>query len=653
MSTPSQYYTLGSFDSNGVPQYLSGISYVPPDMINRIVNTVPEGVNMNTDHPEFLTNTASRNVIIQSSDPSFTGADVYATFLYENAGYTNTVGYYVYPLQGEYTVPTKLVGSSYVPMTIDDRTELDSNGKYLMKHIIIFPNASLPSSDSTYDGVEIGNAGGGNLLPGSTVKLLYDTTNPSTPFPNNTGIGFFLMSDAFQGGDVTTQTLTFTDNVQRPSVVCSDDVFNDGGMRQTLLLVDAVNSTDSTGSIVISFEDISRATGDSDSDFNDVVMQITYTPETCFSTTDNDVLTGPNPITIDQLVCDDSGIYFQFQNSTVNTWYNSGTTQFNFNHTTQCIDKTYTDNVFAVFDALNFSNGFTVNRENDTTILFNCVLATSSIQNYIFLIECFTNRTIMSPINSNVSCLVDLQNIYIRGGSNIIAENTNVYDNNNMNTSFRNSSDPCNSTGLTTPYAMGDPHIRTLYDKCYELPNNKKIYKLYDNGELLINTQLNSFYANEGHDIYDKLTFMEYVSINVGNDYVICNMFHPDVYGRYSDGVIIEATSNEFPNFKFYKASDIPHISTNRIHEYKRLTYGDKFELRYVGVKTFYLGEIYVELMFIPHRRDYVNGISLIGDNLLRYNPKGALIKKNRDMTTDSLLRAPKKVLYQNKWTQS
>jgi len=146
-SSNSEYYYLGSWDKNGVPKYLdsSKTKEINPDLIYRIINYLPERSSVPTANPSYLTNTASRNIIIKSNDANFAGTDVYMTFLYEGAGYYNVVGYYVYPLNGDYTVPTKLVDGQYVPMTYDDRNAVDEKGKSILKKTVVFPNASLPS----------------------------------------------------------------------------------------------------------------------------------------------------------------------------------------------------------------------------------------------------------------------------------------------------------------------------------------------------------------------------------------------------------------------------------------------------------------------------------------------------------------------------
>jgi len=168
----TEYYTLGSWDRNGVPLYLDSVINVPPNLVDRIISTLPERSNLITANPNYLNESIPRNLIIRSNDEAFDGVDVYVTFLYEAAGYKNTVGYYHYPLNGEYTVPTKYDGSNWVPLTYEDRNNVDDNSKSILHKTVIFPNASLPTWDNR-DGKNY-MSGGGNLRSGSRVRLVYN-----------------------------------------------------------------------------------------------------------------------------------------------------------------------------------------------------------------------------------------------------------------------------------------------------------------------------------------------------------------------------------------------------------------------------------------------------------------------------------------------
>ena len=130
------------------------------------------------------------------------------------------------------------------------------NGKYELNKTIIFPNTSLPRK-------------GGNLNSGSKVKLLYNVNDPSQKFPNNIGIGFFLIPNGWHGHQ--------SGFVNRPNIVYTDRVFNrhnpdPEGNIQVILLHDLVNSNNDQGQLLLGFEDIMRPAGDKD--FNDLIKDL-------------------------------------------------------------------------------------------------------------------------------------------------------------------------------------------------------------------------------------------------------------------------------------------------------------------------------------------------------------------------------------------
>ena len=104
----SNYHYLGNWDSQGVPEYLMEPDEISPELIQRMHVSLPEKGNVQNHSPHYLTNTHTRNLLIQTDNENFTGADVTVTFLTEGAGYRNVMGYYWYPLRNGYTVPTKL-----------------------------------------------------------------------------------------------------------------------------------------------------------------------------------------------------------------------------------------------------------------------------------------------------------------------------------------------------------------------------------------------------------------------------------------------------------------------------------------------------------------------------------------------------------------
>jgi len=87
----SEYYVLGDWVSYGVPKYLDGIDTVEPEIYDRIFNLLPENQNVPNSKPTLIYDTSPRNIIIQSTNPSFVGADVYVSFIFEGAGYITVI----------------------------------------------------------------------------------------------------------------------------------------------------------------------------------------------------------------------------------------------------------------------------------------------------------------------------------------------------------------------------------------------------------------------------------------------------------------------------------------------------------------------------------------------------------------------------------
>jgi len=85
-------------------------------------------------------------------------------------------------------------------------------------------------------------------------------------------------------------------------------------------------------------------------------------------------------------------------------------------------------------------------------------LPKTNLQNYIYIFNAFENRTIQTP-NNKISAMATFQSIYVLNNTNNIktlackikGSNDITYINDiNMTPTYNN---------LTSPYAMGDPHI--------------------------------------------------------------------------------------------------------------------------------------------------------------------------------------------------
>lgn len=209
---------LSSFDSNGVPNNLEPVNdYIAQDLLDMINATLPERMPVPTNNPQYLSATIDTDTKLVGT------AEVWVTFVTEGAGHRNALGFYTYPLNSP-------------PATVADIKEMK----------IVFPNVSLPGS-------------GGNLATGSKVSL--------GVFPPNTGIGWFLIPNGWNGKTVVSQ----------PEIKYSTKNLNTyttaAHRQQTVLLHDANREI-----VLLGMEDLSRPGGDND--FNDAVFYITANPFT-------------------------------------------------------------------------------------------------------------------------------------------------------------------------------------------------------------------------------------------------------------------------------------------------------------------------------------------------------------------------------------
>lgn len=207
---------LAAFDAQGVPNNLEAQNtYIPQDLLDLVNNSLPERRPVPQFNPEYIDERINSDTRFRET------ADVWITFVHEGAGWRNALGYYTYDLDA--------------PPTSVDQIKI---------HNIIFPNVSLSGS-------------GGNLRSGNRIYL--------GRFPANTGIGWFLVPDGWNGSNVVDKGQikysdknlnTFTAAAHRPHVAALKD-----DIRELVLL---------------GIEDTSRPGGDND--FNDAVFFVTANP---------------------------------------------------------------------------------------------------------------------------------------------------------------------------------------------------------------------------------------------------------------------------------------------------------------------------------------------------------------------------------------
>ena len=216
-STVTNAYPMGTYDSQGVPNYLTPTNDpIDASMLQDINATLPEYISLVNSHPLYFAAGNVQDVIVEQA------SDVWVTFVHEGAGYLNVLGYYKYPTGN---MPAS-------PASIDSIH-------------IIFPNVSFSGS-------------GGGLHSGNRVHL--------GVFAPGTTIGFALIANGYSGGKITSGNWTlYSDKSLNPEP--------NANLKQHVALLNDIGR----GKFLLSFEDIRRDSG-SDNDFNDAVFYVTANP---------------------------------------------------------------------------------------------------------------------------------------------------------------------------------------------------------------------------------------------------------------------------------------------------------------------------------------------------------------------------------------
>ncbi|MFZ4401837.1 MAG: LruC domain-containing protein [Bacteroidales bacterium] len=209
---------LGSYNTQGLPHYLQTKDHIDQTTLTDINSWLPEYKSVPTYNPQYLASSNETNVMINQL------ADVFVTFVHEGAGYMNVLGFYTYNKNNPPTSASQ----------IDSIT-------------IILPNASLAGS-------------GGALSSGDKVKI--------GTFPANTGIGWVLFANGWNGNNVNANATKYY----------SDPSFNPessaANKQHTVLLHDA-----SRGLFLCGFEDMNRNPNvGADNDFNDLIFYVKSNP---------------------------------------------------------------------------------------------------------------------------------------------------------------------------------------------------------------------------------------------------------------------------------------------------------------------------------------------------------------------------------------
>lgn len=224
-SANSIFYPMGTYNSQGVPSYLTPTNDpIDATMINDINATLPERVSLPVGHPQYFNPNNEKNLVLDEA------CDVWVTFVHEGAGYRNVLGFYKY-------------NTNNPPATV---AAIDTIH-------LIFPNVSFINS-------------GGGLASGNRVHL--------GQFAPGTEIAWALVADGFRGATIQTSTgIYFSDDHLNPESTAAK--------RQHVILCNDIGR----GKLLLGIEDLNRDNSGCDNDFNDAVFYVTANPIQSVNTT--------------------------------------------------------------------------------------------------------------------------------------------------------------------------------------------------------------------------------------------------------------------------------------------------------------------------------------------------------------------------------
>lgn len=219
------YNYLGTYSSNGTPDYLEEVSdVVSVETQEMISNALPESFPVPDYNPHYITSGYDTDLNLDED------ADVWVTFVDEGAGYRNVLGFYTYPIGNP-------------PATAPNPDQIT----------IIFPNVSALGS-------------GGGLQTGDKVKI--------GTFDEGTAIGWVLFANAWRHNKVGYGYWSlFSNPIYNPEPLPELQHHN-------VLLTDPDNER-----IILGFEDIRRDYRSCDNDFNDAIFYVTANPYEAIVTT--------------------------------------------------------------------------------------------------------------------------------------------------------------------------------------------------------------------------------------------------------------------------------------------------------------------------------------------------------------------------------
>ena len=212
----TSYTYMEDYDNYGKPYNLEPVDdHIFQDILDLVNSSLPEQFPVPIYNPQYLSDSLEADVLLRDT------ADIWITFVHEGAGWRNALGYYTYDMNNP-------------PTSVEEIDELN----------IIFPNCSYKNS-------------GGNLASGNKVHL--------GKYPPNTGVGWFLVPNGWNGSNVSWRSdIKFSNK--------DFNIFTNAENRQHIVTL----KDDTRRILLLGMEDTSRPSGDQD--FNDAVFYITANP---------------------------------------------------------------------------------------------------------------------------------------------------------------------------------------------------------------------------------------------------------------------------------------------------------------------------------------------------------------------------------------
>ena len=226
-STNSQIAFLGSYNTIGVPDYLEPVDDpITSDFLSDLNNSFPERQNLAVTHPEYMSTDYEHDLLLQCE------TTVWVTFVTEGAGYKNVLGFYTYDLNSP-------------PTSTNDIETIT----------VIYPNTSFQGS-------------GGGLHAGNKVNI--------GTFPENTGIGWVLISNGWRGNGTVTNGYNYLYSEREFNPETEADL-----QQHSVMVYDPGREL-----TILAWEDIQRDNAGPDPttcdhDFNDVIYYVTIDPVPC------------------------------------------------------------------------------------------------------------------------------------------------------------------------------------------------------------------------------------------------------------------------------------------------------------------------------------------------------------------------------------